>query len=140
MYEPERGAGVLARLLAFFLPAPVSDAALLADLRHEQIGAITRHVSALNISRLGLAAVSLLLLAGQVPDLPLALWAFAFAAKLVIDERQWRRHHRAATAGRSSATHRRALVLDAVLSALTWCALLLFLLFDLPLKISSKAS
>jgi signal transduction histidine kinase len=133
MYETERGTGLRRRLRAFFLPAPVSDAALLADLRHEQILAVTRNVTALNFSRLGLAAVSVLLLAGQVPDLALALWVFVFLVKSAVDERQWRRYRRAAQAGRSTPGQLRAVVMDAVLFAVIWALLALFLLFDMPL-------
>jgi len=133
MHAADRGEGMLKGLLAFFLPVPVSDAALRADLRHEQIAAITRNITALNVSRLGLAGVGVLLLAGQVPTLLLAVWSLAFLVKTGLDERQWRRYRKAAAAGRSTARQRRALVVDAVVFSLIWCALLLFLLCGLPL-------
>ncbi|WP_341704715.1 ATP-binding protein [Ferrovibrio sp.] len=124
---------MLERLLGFLLPVPVSDAALLADLRHEQIAAVTANITALNISRLGLAAVSVVLLAGQVPAWMLSLWTLVFLLKTAFDERQWRRYRKAAQLRRSTTRQRRALVFDAVIFAVIWAALLLFLLFDLPL-------
>ena len=127
------GDDTLKRLAALLLPTPGTDPALLAALRHEQIVAVTRNITAFNLSRLALAAVAVLLLAGQVPAVLLVLWAAAFLAKTVWDQRQWPRYRASAKAGRSTVRQRRALVADAGLSAGIWAALLPFVLFDLPL-------
>ncbi|GEM_PF-2963304 len=116
----------------FLLPQPAIDAALKAELRHEQIIAITRHVTALSLSRLGMAIIALCLLYDLVPLWAMALWASVFVLKTGWDAHRWRRFRAEALARSSTLRQQRAIVIDATLFGCIWAALVMFLFFGLP--------